>query len=355
MAKKTKETKNGRADSELKRAVSANRIGCFIDRPRPTEELAKEIAELLRSNATEIDGLPINRQRALRALADAPPSDAVTTLFTETLRDPERPTAERAAAAGYLGDHPGDAAEAALIRQLGQSNGLLRLEILNGLAQIGSKVAFKTLRGIEPETETERRQLALARAAIAARVKDGTRIDLEREFGVEWDDIEAKPLTKKEIAQVLSAISGSLYGMTPSDAQALGFVCRSTSCALMLNAELEKDPVRILQERDLIAGVILARPPEVDRWRARWLVLTQPTDGGMRIVLSRRNGDPALVGTGTYTDDGMSFELRNTGLERATTVVTGNLSPKGLRWTHRVWRGPLREKSRPRVLNAPAL
>ena len=342
----------GKHSPALRRAIAADAVGCFVD----NAVLAKsDVAVLKRILAgEETPDVEIDRKRALGALARSDQSAEAGELLARALANRNLPHRERAAVVAYLGLLPPAVAEKPLLDALPAASGLLRTDIIKVLGQVGTARALAALRKIEPgEGDPVRRPLGLARLAIALReVLDKTGPDdLSDALDIRWTTIEAKRLTAKAVQETLAALGGPTYGVTLNPRIGFRFDCGSLQHVMLLNEALQRGSfVKGVTGRSMIAGLLVSQGDRLRYFSVRWLLLTSPDKNGVRMVLVRPNGDPAFEGQAVAADKGLRFTLRDTGLERSPAEIAGHITANDIRWTMRVWRGPMRGKLRPRSL-----
>lgn len=346
-----------RISPTLRRAVAVDTIGCFVDDQRLGEADLAAVKKILAERADP--GFEVNRKRALAALARSDHSPEAGELLGQVLKDRKAPLRERSAAAAYLGLLPPEASEKPLLAALTRSCGLLRLEIVKSLGQVGTERALKRLRALElDEEDVAARQLALAELAIAFRSgRDAAGGDeMADRLDLNWSCIEAKKLPAKAMSETCAGLRGPTYGVPLRSDFALGFTCGRARNVVLLNEKLEPGcfVARLLSER-MIAALIVAQPERLLHYGVRWLMFTSPGPDGVRMAMVRPNGDPAFEGQAVADGEGLRFTMRDTGLERTPTEIAGRVTDKDMSWTIRLWQGPLRDKQRPHTLQPPAL
>jgi hypothetical protein len=352
--KKSKRSGRGgpKLSPALRRAIAADTIGCFVDNAVLAKRDVAALQKILAGQETP--GLDINRKRALGALARSDRSAETGELLAQVLADRKLPHRDRAAAAAYLGLLSPPAAEKPLLAALRKTSGLLRVEVIKALGQVGTAKALTQLRKIElDDDDPARRQLGLAELAIAFREKrKGTGPDdLSDALDIRWTTTEATRLDARAVRETLAALGGPTYGVTINPRIGFRFDCGSLQHVVLLNEALKRGSfVKGVRERNMIAGLLVSQAEKLRYFSVRWLLLTSPAKDGVRMVLARPNGDPAFEGQAVAEDGALRFTLRDTGLERTPAEISGFATDDDIDWTMRVWRGPLRGKLRPRPL-----
>jgi hypothetical protein len=336
---------------ELRRAIAADTVGCFVDRAVLGEADVALLKRII--GDPEVDGVEISLKRALGALARSDRSAETAALLARVVVDAKRLLRERAAAAAYLALLPAEVAEEPLLAALPEATGPLRLEIVKSLGEVGTEKALAVLRRIPPDPEDlATRQLAVAKLAIAFREErdDTGPDDLDRTLDIRWETLEAKRLAPEEVRGTVASL-GPTFGIHPNSEVGYGYDCGSTRHVLLLNERVKPGEfVKAIGARNMIAGLLVAQAEQLRYFAVRWLLLTSPAGEGVRMVLVRPNGEPAFEGRAQPKARGLDFTLRDTGLERTPTAIEGRITSDDVAWTMRVWRGPLPGKLRPRPI-----
>ena len=333
----------------LFRAVASETTG-FVDRAI----LGKEDVTALKDLLTRRDAPRIELKRALGALTRSDPSPDTARILARVLADGKAQARDRALAAAYLGQLPCLVAEAPLLAALDAAPNPLRAEIIKSLGQIGGAKALKKLSAIKyDDDDPARSQLGLAKLAITLR-DGGNKVDagaIDDALQLRWDTAQSKRLKPDALRTVHAAIGGTRFGAALS--QELGFelVCGKQRHAILLDDTLKRGSlVEGLSKRGMIAAQLFTRAANPGYYALRWLLLTSPEKDGLRMVLVRPNGDAAFEGHAKRDDRGLSFALRDTGLERTPTKITGYVSADDIAWTLEQSRGRLRGKRRPQPI-----
>ncbi len=362
-SKKDRARKPGRSKDppsvspELRSAIAADTLGCFVDDPVVGKS---DVAVLKKILAGKLDpGFAVNTKRALGTLARSDPSAQTGEILGAVLADRKALPPDRAAAAAYLGLLPAKAAEAPLLATLGKTTGMLRVEVIKALTHRGTEKALKRLARLDPDKEdVARRQLALARLVIGFREAPEAAGPGELDAGLEirWATAKARPLDAKAVKETIAALARPAFGIALDPDTGFRFKCGRSDQIVLLNAALKRGSIaKTLASRSLVAALIVTRPARVDHFNVRWLLLTSPEKNGVRMVLARPNGEAAFEGGGIDDGKGLVFALRDTGLERTPAEITGRIADNDVNWTIRTWQGPLRAKRSPLALTVPAL
>jgi hypothetical protein len=339
--------KRPRLSAALRRTIAADTASCFVDNEVLGE---KDVATLRRILAGREDpGVEINRKRALGALARSDQSAAAGALLGRVLGDRKAPSDERAAAAAYLALLPPRAAEKPLLDALSGSTGLLRFEIVQSLGQIGTAKALTRLRRLGlGEGDVATRALALAELAIGLREGQGGKAaaDLKGKLELGWDSIPARRIEAEAVEEAIDALGGPAWGVKLRRDYALRFDCGRRRNVVLLNEKLR--PGRFLKDAQaapMIAALIVAQAERrLEHYNTRWLLLSSPGKDGIDMAMVRPSGEPAFAGRAVPDGDGLAFRLRDTGLERTPAEIEGRVTDDEVKWTIRVWRGPIRAK-----------
>lgn len=344
---------------ELRRAIAADTIGCFVDNAVLKKADVAVLKKILAADLDVVSGTPISRKRALGALARSDKSEETGALLARVLADRKRPARERAAAAAYLGLLGPALAEKPLLAALraaqGEDEPLLRVEVIKALGEAGSKEALAALREIPPsDDDPAKRQLVLARIAVAIREQaDGADVEtLERDLQLRWITTEAKPLDAKAVRETQNAIGGSTFGVALNPEVGFAFDCGATQNVLFLNEDLKSGGfAQGLSRRPMIAGLVVSKAEDLQYFTLRWLLLTSPAKQGVRMILVRPTGEPAFEGLAVTGDaKALRFTLRDTAGERVSAAIDGEIADDAIRWSLRVRQEPPRGKLRPRPI-----
>lgn len=330
----------------LRRAVGTKTMG-FVERAI----LGKDDVAALKRLLAQHDPAEIELKRALGALTRSDPSRETAEILGQVLADAKAQPRDRAVAAAYLGQLPGTLAERPLLLALSAATGPLRVEIIKSLGQTGSAKTLKTLQAFDDDaSETVRRQLGLAKLAIALRdaEQEVSPEEFDTALGLRWETASSKRLEPAALRSIDAAIGGARYGVALSHELGFEFACGRQIHATLLNASLTRGKlVETFSRRGMIAALIFTQATGPSYYTLRWLLLTRPGKSGIRMALVRPNGDAAFEGYARQDDKGLSFTLRDTGLERTPAEIAGRIGDDDIDWSVQQWRGALRGKQRP--------
>jgi hypothetical protein len=337
-----------RLSAALTRTVALG-VGNVVE----TEILGTKDVAVLRQILSGViePAVEIDRRRALGALARSDRSTETGQLLGRVLLDRTAPRRERAAAAAYLGLLGPEAGEPPLLAALGKSDGLLRSEVIQSLGQVGTRRGLARLRRLKlGDGDSARRSLALSELAIAFREGRGTGGELADKLAIDWTTIEAAPIDSKAVRATLAALAGPTYGIPLRRDFALGFVCQKLRNVVLLNEALRPGSFPEDAARSgMIAALIVSQPEaRIDYYTVRWLLLTSPTADGVAMAMVRPTGELSFEGQALADSSGLRFRLRDVGIERVPAEIVGEVTPDAVKWTMRLWRGPVRDKQRPR-------
>lgn len=331
----------------LLHAVSAEGADCHSDLPTLAREDVAALKQVLRGERDP--GIRIDRKRAVKALANSERSRESSDILAGILSNPKETTQMRALAANKLGLMPPEPAEAALLRSLHAEDEMVRVEVFKSLGRVGTARALERLKELpDPETEHVRRQLSLARVAIAFRSGSewhegqGAAGDL----GVRWTTHAARALEGGRVREHVAALRDSNYGIALNLETGFEINCgQRVSHLLLLNEAVKRGAyVESVRARKMIAGLVALPEKEERHMSVRYLVLTAPSERGLEVIVTRTNGDVAYVGEAQPDRDGFRLTLRDVGLERMAIEIEGHASDEDLRLNLRVWRGQAKPK-----------
>lgn len=332
---------------ELLRAISADEGGCFVDLPVVASNDVADLKQVLRGE--RIPNIPIDKKRAVTALARSESSAEASDILASIVADTEETTRVRAVAASNLGLMPPEAAERALLQNLTADDEVVRVEVFKSLGRIGTTEGLDRLKALpDPENDYAKRQLSLAKLAISFRSGSEERDvqDANSTLGIRWTTHAAKTVEGRQVQENIDMIWGSIYGITLNSDIGFEIGCGRTKHFLFLNDVMKRGAfVESIRSRNMIAGLLALQEEGTRHFTTRYLLLTSPSDAGLEVTIVRTNGD--IVYAGEARPDGaaaLRLTMRDVGLERTATEIEGLLSNDDIHLNLRVWRGTTRTK-----------
>lgn len=334
----------------LLRAIAARQRYVEVDTPIVEGDDLSDLKRLLRADPNpEIDG-----KRAIGTLARSERSADAATILEEILRDVRRPATIRAAAALGLGGMPPEVAERSLLRGLDCGDDRVQSAVLTSIAQMGTAEALARLRDLpEPEDESARRQLSLARLAVGLRTgAPREQIDGELSvFGVGWHTEEARQVEPKRVRACVAALGDVAYGLKLDPAVAWDVGCGGVAQLLLISKELELGAVaEQVSTRSLLAGLIAVTDDERGYAAVRYLVMTTPSATGCEVFVARPTGDVVYAGSAERERESLRLTLRDVGVARVPTTIEARVSGREISVSIRSWGGARRRSAQGEVL-----
>lgn len=326
--------------STLREAISADMLRCSPDLPVVTGDDLALLKQILRRQTAPAE--PIDKTRGIRALAYSERSDESAAILARMLvEDPSRQV--RSAAAGALALMPAAAAESALLRSLVEEDASVLTEILKALGSVGSPASLKLLTRLDQHAEPGvAKQLRMARATIALRAQGsaGSEIDPESTFGVAWRAVDIDLLSGAELRTSIEELKGPTYGVGLSPRLGLRLKCGGFTHLLLLNHALAHGAItRGLQSEPMIAGIVTLHEAGVSYGSSRYVVMTSPTDDGVRVIVVTTSGDAAYAGEAQPDGGVLHLRLRDVGPQRIPTEIEGTIDDERIELKARVWHG----------------
>jgi HEAT repeats len=310
---------------------------------RRVRSLSDAELQLLTAVARDEPGVdvPLSRHRALDVLATVASADVAVPVLEQVAGDRTAGRADRVAAVRGLGSVATPAAEELLLGFAADADPNVRRVAFAALGTFAGMTALSTLAGLdEPDDDASRRQLALARAAIAHREgADGP--FLPEVSGRRPDDpgpenrlaVSLELKSTEATAEDAERFRGPTFGIEVAD-RAYGLRCGRAEWSVFVNRDLGSlfSVRERLLERPWIAALLARWAPPAVAITTQYLVLTRPVGRSARIDVSRTDGEIAYTGSAEPTGDALAFSV--TDVDRPQTVPTilsGALEPDGVR------------------------
>lgn len=330
----------------LQRAIAADRGDCFVDLPELPPDDVADLKKILRGEG--IPTLPVDRERAVAALARSERSDEASAILARIVSSREEARRVRAAAASHLSVMPPLAAEQGLLANLTSDDDAVRVEVIKSLGKIGSVASLDRLEALpSPDRDAERKELAFAKLLIALRGGARPAGEAGTTPGVRWTTHTARMIEGREVQESIRAIRGSTFGFALNPDMGLELPCGRTTHGIFLNEVLRRGALLdTLRTRSMIAGLVALKEEGTRHLTVRYLVLTSPTDAGVTVSVARTSGEVVFAGDARREGDALRLTMRDMGVERTPTEITGLARSDRVELTVRVWRGTVRAKKR---------
>ncbi len=330
---------------ELKNAISANRFGCFVDRPSLKAADVAVLKRLLKSGRSDP---AIDRKRAVVALAESDSSQESTDILAGIAGDGRETARVRATAARSIALMPREAAEAALESLVQSNDRNVRIASAKALARIATPAALASLdrakRHLDPVLQ---RQLALAQSAIRLRNPDAAagKNPILEELGMKWTVFEAVALDAEEARKRLAGISDPPFGVEPDLERAYEMNCDARPHTLFLDKSVVKKPELKRGSQGLIAGFVALQEPETAYLTVRFLVTVLPAPDGAQVAVVKMDGEIAYAGSLSERDGAIAVSAKEVRPGSAATDVEGEFRNGKLTLRLRCWRDFPRRKT----------
>lgn len=328
---------------ELERAISPRVRQVEADLPLLQGQDLADLKRILRGETRP--PFDVDKKRAVNALTRSERSEEVGQILSAVLSTEQEDTKIRTVAAHNLGLLPPEIAEKPLLRNIATGDEMIRDEIVSSLARVGTAEALERLEALPlPPNEARQRQLVLAKAAIG--IRTGLKPpDLGRVLGVRWSDHRLKPMEPERVRQELTLLWDSTFGISLNPASGFEVDCGNSKNLLFLNAEIKAgDFIASARAKPLIAGIVALREDDTPHSTVRYVVLTNPAESGIEIVVTRKNGQVAFAGQARFENEALRISLRDVGQERTPTAVEGIVASDRIDLNLRVWRGATKSK-----------
>ncbi|MCF6336547.1 MAG: HEAT repeat domain-containing protein [Gammaproteobacteria bacterium] len=275
---------------------------------------------------------PVNRKRAVNAFIQVAKNRDFPEVLAKILLDSTELNATRIAAASGLGKFADEESEKALIQALGKTNGHLQREVIKAMGRIGTEKSIKALDALSENNDPGfKHTLTFARIFIGYRIK-GTSIDSEKikeALGVQWIKLQSNPLSSKKLQENIQSLRDNTFGLKLSDDIGFEIMCGKTSNTLLLNDKFKPGALlKNLKSRSQISGIVAARNPKESISTVRNIVITNLSESGIDIIITRTTGEVVYAGDAWPEGELWKFTLRDIGLTSAPTTVTGTISDK---------------------------
>jgi hypothetical protein len=349
----------------LLQAISATSLEVELDLPTLAANDLADLKAILKGEKRT--NAPISTKRALNALVRSERSAETRAITARILSDARQPNRVRSLAALNLSLMPAPETERALIQNLRGVDTRLQASVAKALGRIGTVEAFEQLQRLDTDSELVRRQVAFAKQTIAYRsVSPAPDLQAERTRSTMaqrsalaaldkpsaparsttgWATFPAKPVTGRPVQEKVGNLWGSTYGLTLNQTLGLEVDCGTAKHFLFLDERLQRGRFLAgLRSRPSIIGLLAPEPEPEHHETIRYVLLANPADQGIALSVTRTNGELVYGGNGTLTQGGLRFTLRDVGLTRTPTEITGQVSDDDIQLTLRI--GP--ESSRPK-------
>ena len=332
-------------------------------------ELTARDVTALREVVARRTGRPadVDLSRAIGALAVRDPSPETATALARFAADEREAPIDRAVAAGSLRLIPNPEARQGLIRSLRSPELVVRVEAIKSLGTIGDEGSLTALNAAgRPANPGEERQLTFARALISHRLGLPSG-DLPFQPGVarragpkdELIDLSLRPVRPRTIATQHERLHGPAFGIPLSDR--VGFELRAGRArwSVLVNGELTEGggvfarSSRIF-ERPWITALLARHDERTKSSAVQYVVLSDPDDGGARIMVVRTDGEPVYSGELKQPKGLLSFVVHDIARRgTAPTNVRGHLTTRGVEFEVSIPFGRRRDPSSGAAVVAP--
>ncbi|NEQ49611.1 MAG: HEAT repeat domain-containing protein [Leptolyngbya sp. SIO3F4] len=334
---------------KLLQAISSTSLEVELDLPRLSGEDLVDLKAILRGEK-RVD-VPIDQKRALNALVRSERSPETFKIISSILTDSQKHSKVRSLAALNLSLVAAPETEQVLIQNLNTEDTRLQTSVVKSLGRIGTERAFERLNTLSSSPNvTVQRQVSFARQVIAYRSTSRTpefqalrtgsaatfraalpaldEVAMRARSNTRWSTFLAKTVEGRPVQEKLEALWDSTYGLKLNQNLGLEVECGSAKHFLFLNEDLQQGRLLgSLRARNNIAGLLAFQADtHVQHLTVRYLLLVNPSETGMDLVVTRTNGSPVYVGEGQLEGSNLQFNMRETHLSRVPIEITGQLS-----------------------------
>lgn len=319
--------------TKLARAIGEDAMDCVTGDPKLAQRDVEALAKILAGE--DEPSAPVNRKRAVNALVRVSPAGESVPVLAKILRDAGESTATRISAAWGLGRSGDPKAEKALLRALDDASGNLQREVVKALGRVGSTKSLEALDAVHANGDAAlRRLLALSKTLISYRVRGGNPDagTIREQLGIDWVETRPKMLAKIKLKGHVEALRGDTLGLELSRDLGLELDCgEHGKNAVLFNDEAE--PGRLgdsLFKASRVSALVTLQNPREKRSTLRYVVMTNVTDAGADIIVTRTTGELVLAGEATPDGDGWRFNLRDVGRVLPPTNISGVVTDKAV-------------------------
>jgi hypothetical protein len=330
----------------LLQAISPTMLEVDVDLPILAQADLSELKRILRGE--KVLNFPIDKKRAINTLTRSEKSAEVGEILSCIVSDIKETVGIRTAAALNLSMMPPELSEKALLQNLMSADETVQVEVIKALGRIGSTEALARLKVLsEPNNDFIKQQLSLAKLAISFRsgadeAGDG---DAKSILGIQWMIHTAKIVEDRQVRENIDAIWGSTYGITLNPNVGFEISCGRAKHFLFLNDVVKRGTfLDDVKSRKMIAGLIALQEKHIQYSTIRYLLLTNPSNSGIELIVARTNGEAVYAGEANPNGAALRLRMRDVGLERTPTEIEGLLSNEDIQLNFRVWGGRAKRK-----------
>jgi len=315
---------------KLTRIVSDQALDCINGKLSLDKNEIDALIKILSNKAKSKS--PVNRKRAVNAFIQVAKGRVFSEVLAKILLDSTELNATRIAAASGLGKFADKESEKTLIQALGKTGGHLQREVIKAMGRIGTEKSIKALDSLSENNDPGfQHTLTFARLFIGYRIK-GTSIDSEKikeALGAQWIKLQSNPLSKKKLRENIQSLRDNTFGLKLSNDVGFEITCGKTRNTLFLNDEFKPGALlKNLKSHSQISGIVAIRNPEESISTVRNIVMTNLSESGIDIIVTRTTGEVVYAGNAWSEGKVWEFTLRDIGLTSAPTTVTGTISDK---------------------------
>jgi len=278
----------------------------------------------------EDTGQGVSRKRAVNAFIQVAKDKSFSTVLEQILQDSTEQDETRISAASGLGKYGDKKSEKVLIKVVGDTSGHLQREIIKAMGRIGTEKSLQALEKLSESRDPGLKQaVAFARTLITYRSDDVSIVpeDIKMSLGGEWVKQTSGKLTKEQLKTDIPTLGANTFGITLSDDIGYEIVCGKISNKLFLSDTFKKGTIlQNLTDKFQIAGIVALRNPKEVISTIRHIVLTNPTETGAEILVTRTSGELVYVGEVKMDDKVARFTIRDIGITGAPTNINGTIT-----------------------------
>jgi hypothetical protein len=318
---------------KLSRAIGEDAMDCVTGDPKLAKNDIEALARIL--TGEDEPSAPVNRKRAVNTFVRVSPAGESVPVLAKILGDADESPATRISAAWGLGRSGDPRAEKALIRALDDAGGNLQREVVKALGRVGSAKGLEALDAVHANGDAAlQRLVSLSRTLVSYRVKGGKPDagKIREQLGLDWVETRPKKLTKGKVEGHVEALRGDTLGLELSRDLGLELDCGENGKNTVLFSD-QVEPGRLIDslfKTSRVSALVTLQNPREKRSTLRYVVMTNVTEGGADIVVTRTTGELVLAGEATPDGDGWRFDVRDVGRVLPPTSISGVVTDKAI-------------------------
>ena len=315
---------------KLARVVTDGSLDCPTGKLNLNKADVKALTQILSGEADT--KAAVDRKRAVRALVQVGEGRKSAAVLAKILLDANEEDATRFSAAAGLGQVGDESSEKALIQALEQTEGTLQREVVKAIGRIGGERSYAALNALSRKGEPGLKRLLAFSKTLTAYRSEKASIDpgeARAALGVEWTKLEVRKLPKKRVQESIKTLRKNPFTLKLSEEIGYELMCgKIVNTLLVSDAYRPGNLLENLKSRSQISGMMVLRNPREIISTVRHLVMTNVTEAGVDIIVTRTSGEVVYAGEAAPDGDVWRFSLRDISSTSAPTAVSGVISDK---------------------------